>query len=230
MKRLVIWIAATVTIVVLLFGYHNSTNKATTTGSGIPSMLPPTGSSRGSSGASPPNRRSVNPSPGGSSASSRPSVPPSLPASLRAESDDQDEPGDDDGIGRRQAPGRLPGGSTGGSSGKSSSGPSSKPAGGSGVPHNSSVSGNYTGVVAQTMRGPVQVEITVKNGRVSAVNLVQYPNGNPRDAQINSYAFPILVQETISAQSTKIQMVSGATVTSGGYVQSLQSALDRAGI
>jgi uncharacterized protein with FMN-binding domain len=74
------------------------------------------------------------------------------------------------------------------------------------------------------------VKITVKAGKITKVDVVQYPNGNPRDAQINAYALPILVQDTIKAQSAKIDMISGATVTSGGYLQSLQSALDEAGI
>lgn len=225
MKRLVIWMAATVTIVVLLFGYHTSTNRATTIGSGLPS-LPPPNSSRGSAGASPPNGGSTGGSPGDSSASS----PPSLPPSLRARSDDDEEAGDDDGLVPRHAPGTSPGGSSRNSTLSPSGTPSGNANGSSGGSHNPSVTGTYTGAVAQTMWGTVQVEIVVKNGKVTAVNLLQYPNGNPRDAQINSYALPILVQETISAQSAKIQMVSGATVTSGGYLQSLQSALDQAGI
>jgi uncharacterized protein with FMN-binding domain len=73
------------------------------------------------------------------------------------------------------------------------------------------------------------VKITVTNDRISDVRVVQYPNGNNRDAEINDYALPILVNETLDAQSAKIDMVSGATVTSDGYVQSLQSALDEAG-
>ena len=60
------------------------------------------------------------------------------------------------------------------------------------------------------------------------MTVVQYPNGNGRDEEINSYALPILVQETIDSQSASIDMVSGATVTSDGYLQSLQSALDQA--
>ncbi|HEY3506568.1 MAG TPA: FMN-binding protein [Actinocatenispora sp.] len=55
-----------------------------------------------------------------------------------------------------------------------------------------------------------------------------YPNGNPRDAQINAYALPILAQEVVSAQSADIDTVSGATVTSDGYKQSLQAAIDAA--
>jgi uncharacterized protein with FMN-binding domain len=60
------------------------------------------------------------------------------------------------------------------------------------------------------------------------VAVLQYPNGNSRDGEINSYALPILIRETVNAQSANIDMVSGATITSGGYVQSLQSALDEA--
>ncbi len=48
--------------------------------------------------------------------------------------------------------------------------------------------------------------------------------------EINDYALPILVQETLDPQSADIDMVSGATVTSVGYVESLQAALDQAGL
>jgi uncharacterized protein with FMN-binding domain len=84
------------------------------------------------------------------------------------------------------------------------------------------------GSVASTQWGPVQVELTVKGGTITKVSVLQYPSGNGRDAEINSYALPILTKETIDAQSASIDMVSGATVTSGGYVESLQSALDQA--
>ncbi len=55
-----------------------------------------------------------------------------------------------------------------------------------------------------------------------------YPNDNFRDQEINSYAIPILNQEAVQAQSGQIDAISGATVTSGGYIQSLQSAVDKA--
>lgn len=84
-----------------------------------------------------------------------------------------------------------------------------------------------TGAVAQTQWGPVQVRLTATGARVTKVDVVQYPQGNGNDAQINSYALPILIQETIKSQSAHIDMVSGATVTSTGYLQSLQSALDQ---
>jgi uncharacterized protein with FMN-binding domain len=85
-----------------------------------------------------------------------------------------------------------------------------------------------TGAVEQTQWGPVQVQLVVTDGSITKVTVLQYPNGNPRDAEINSYALPILIKETTEQQNAKIDMVSGATVTSTGYVQSLQSALDQA--
>ena len=74
------------------------------------------------------------------------------------------------------------------------------------------------------------MRLTVAGGTITAVDVVQYPHGNPRDAEINSYALPILIKETTDQQSAQIDMVSGATVTSTGYLQSLQSALDQANL
>ena len=106
------------------------------------------------------------------------------------------------------------GSSDGSSSGSSSSGPS----------------GTVTGDTAQTRWGPVQVQITVTAGKITDVTPVQYPNGNGRDQEINSYALPVLAQEAVAAQGADIDLVSGATVTSDGYVQSLQSAIDKANL
>ena len=87
-----------------------------------------------------------------------------------------------------------------------------------------------TGSVASTQWGPVQVQVTLDSGgTISSVQVLQQPTGNSKDDEINSYALPQLVQETLDAQSANIDMVSGATVTSTGYLQSLQSALDQAG-
>jgi uncharacterized protein with FMN-binding domain len=87
---------------------------------------------------------------------------------------------------------------------------------------------NYTGAAANTRWGTVQVRITVQGGKISASQAVQYPQGTSRDAQINGSALPILNQEAVQQQSASIDTVSGATVTSGGYLQSLQSAIDQA--
>ena len=87
-----------------------------------------------------------------------------------------------------------------------------------------------TGTIADTIYGPVEVQITVKNGKVSAAQAVQYPQDSPRDQQINSYAVPVLNQEAVSTGNASIDAVSGATYTSNGYITSLQSALDKAGL
>ncbi|QLQ37051.1 FMN-binding protein [Micromonospora robiginosa] len=119
------------------------------------------------------------------------------------------------------------GSSTGGSStGGGSDGGSSTGSGSDGG--SSTGSGTATGSVAQTRWGPVQVRITVAAGKITDVTAVQVPDGNRRDQEINDYAVPILRQEALAAQSARIDSVSGATVTSDGYRESLQSAIDAA--
>lgn len=147
MRRIVIWLASTVTIVVLLFGYHTSTNKTSPAAATSDASTPATSSESSKPNTSPPSKITT-----------------------------------------------------------------------------------YTGSVAQTRWGPVQVKITVQGGKITNVTVLQQPDGNQRDAEINSQALPILIDETVKAQNANIDMVSGATVTSDGYVRSLQAALDEAGI
>jgi hypothetical protein len=87
-----------------------------------------------------------------------------------------------------------------------------------------------TGPSVDTRWGPVQVEVTVVEGELTDVAVVRYPSGNGKDRAINARAVPILVQAALDARSADIDMVSGATVTSEGYVESLQAALDEAGL
>jgi uncharacterized protein with FMN-binding domain len=84
------------------------------------------------------------------------------------------------------------------------------------------------GIVAQTRWGPVQVQVTITSGKITDVKAIKVPDGNDRDQEINSYALPQLHDQVIAAQSANIDGVSGATVTSRGYQQSLQAALDTA--
>lgn len=164
MKRIVLWLLSTVTVVVLLFSYRTSTSSdlAVTPLTPITSTVTP--------------------------GSTRPS-----------------------------------GSAGGGSSGPTSSGTTSS--GSSGASPTSTV----TGSVISTEWGPVQVQLTLQGAVITEVAVLQYPTGNPRDTEINAYALPVLIDETTQAQSAQIDMVSGATVTSTGYIQSLQSALDQAG-
>ena len=151
MRRIVLWLASTITIVVLLFGYHTSTNK-TSSAAVVSSTSSPTSTSDGGN------------------------TPNSSPSSSSTKIE------------------------------------------------------TYTGSVAQTRWGPVQVKITVQGGKITKVTVLQQPNGNHKDQEINDYALPILISDTVNAQSANIDMVSGATVTSEGYVQSLQAALDESGL
>ena len=125
------------------------------------------------------------------------------------------------------------GSSASGSTGSTTSGDSSSGSSGSSGSGSSGSAGSatqVTGDVVQTRYGPVQVQLSVSDGKVTAASVLQYPSGDPRSSQISSYALPVLADETVSAQSSSIDMVSGATFTSTGYIQSLQSALDQAGL
>ena len=85
------------------------------------------------------------------------------------------------------------------------------------------------GPVVSTRYGPIQVEIVVAGGRITDVVALQLPTGR-RSGQISQFSEPILRQEALKAQNATIDLVSGATYTSDAYAQSLQSALDQAGL
>ncbi len=234
MRRIAIWLASTVTIVVLLFGYHTSTNQTTQTvgssGFGGATSSGPAGS--GTTGSGTTNSGSTSSGSTNSGSSGAAGSPPDDSGHRHNRGDDDSGESDDGPVIGGNSAGSGSGTNSGTNSGSSSTGNSGSSAGSNSGGSSSSNAGakTYTGAVAQTQWGPVQVQISVQSGKVTNVNLLQYPNGNGHDAQINSYALPILVQETISKQSANIDMVGGATVTSTGYVQSLQSALDQAGI
>ncbi|MET9359635.1 FMN-binding protein [Streptomyces sp. NPDC006632] len=88
--------------------------------------------------------------------------------------------------------------------------------------------GTFTGDVIDTQYGPVQVAATLTHGKITAVQVLRAPDQNGRDQRIASYALPRLTQEALGSQSAHIDAVSGASYTSEGYIQSLQSALDQA--
>jgi uncharacterized protein with FMN-binding domain len=86
------------------------------------------------------------------------------------------------------------------------------------------------GSLATDQYGQMQVKLTVKNNRITNVGFTSFIANDGHSMQIDQYAAPILIRETIAAQSAHIQGVSGATYTSNAYEQSLQSAIDKAGI
>jgi len=83
------------------------------------------------------------------------------------------------------------------------------------------------GKVASTSYGPVQIQLIERSGKIVKVAVLVQPTNTLHDVQIGEFAFPKLISETLAAQSSKIDAVSGATYTSAGYIKSLQSALDK---
>ena len=86
-----------------------------------------------------------------------------------------------------------------------------------------------TGTVANTQYGPMQVQVTLASTKITKVTVLQRTDDGAESDQIDANAIPKLTSETLAAQSARIDAVSGASYTSSGYIQSLQSALDQAG-
>jgi uncharacterized protein with FMN-binding domain len=96
---------------------------------------------------------------------------------------------------------------------------------------NQGTSGVFTGNVAQTKWGPVQVEVTLSNGSITAASALKFPNGDRRSLSISQQAIPYLIEQTLGVVSaSEVQGVTQATFTSNGWRTSLGSALQKAGI
>jgi uncharacterized protein with FMN-binding domain len=122
-------------------------------------------------------------------------------------------------------------GTTGGSSTSSSSTSSSSSVPGefptgSAAPKLTAGQSTLTGHVANTVYGPVQIQLVVQDSKIVKVAILEQPTNTIHDIQIGEFAFPRLISETLTAQNAKIDAVSGASYTSAGYIASLQSALD----
>ena len=115
-------------------------------------------------------------------------------------------------------------------SGKSTSAPNATQSSAPTTPTNLPT-GNFAGDKVSTRWGPVQVEITVKNGVITAANALAFPDGDRRSLSISQQAIPYLIEQTLGVvKSNEVMGVSGASVTSGGWRTSLQSAIKKAGI
>ena len=88
--------------------------------------------------------------------------------------------------------------------------------------------GTYTGSSADAYYGNVQVQAVVQSGKLTNVTFLDYPQTHQTSVYINSQAMPYLTQEAIQAQSANVNVVSGATLTSQAFMQSLASALAQA--
>ncbi|GGJ79490.1 hypothetical protein GCM10011583_08830 [Streptomyces camponoticapitis] len=86
------------------------------------------------------------------------------------------------------------------------------------------------GDAVDTQYGPVQVQLTLSGGRIVKAEARQAPDSDAQSKSVSANAVPKLNQAAITAQSAGIDAVSGASYTSKGYQDSLQSALDKAGV
>jgi uncharacterized protein with FMN-binding domain len=89
--------------------------------------------------------------------------------------------------------------------------------------------GTFTGPPYNTYYGPVQVQATIRDGRLVTIDVPEYPADRRASQRINSRALPMLESEVISAQSARVNIISGATLTSEAYLRSLDAALRDAG-
>ena len=92
-----------------------------------------------------------------------------------------------------------------------------------------SVGTTIDGPVTSNEWGHVQVRITVSDGRVIDVQAITLPNSNSHSAALSRAVQRKLREEALQTQSADIDGVSGATLTSNNYRESLQGALDQIG-
>ncbi len=88
--------------------------------------------------------------------------------------------------------------------------------------------GEYVGKVADAYYGNVQVKVIVQNGKITDVQFLDYPQDRRTSLMISNESIPQLKQEAIQAQSANVDIVSGATETSNGFIESIASALTQA--
>ena len=118
-------------------------------------------------------------------------------------------------------------------SGRSGAAGSSGTSGSSGSSEDSGSSGSdatVTGDAYSTRWGDVQVRITVEAGKITDVEAVELPERDGHSQRISQVAEPVLREEVLSSQSADVQLVGGATYTSRAYLDSLQSAIDKANL
>ena len=117
---------------------------------------------------------------------------------------------------------------SGSAAGSGSSGASGAAAASAPVGAGSGTGTAVTGDAIATPYGPTQVQVTLNAGKIVKVTVLQHTDDGTNSQMIDGHALPLLDNETLTAQSAKIDAVSGASYTSAGYIKSLQSALDKA--
>ncbi len=108
--------------------------------------------------------------------------------------------------------------------------PAATPTASASSPSPQAPSGTFIGDSVSTAYGPVQVQITVSDGTITDVTALSLTDRDRHSVSISNRAAPMLRDEVLRAQSAHVDGVSGATYTTDGYLTSLQSALDKAGL
>jgi uncharacterized protein with FMN-binding domain len=88
--------------------------------------------------------------------------------------------------------------------------------------------GTYTGPSANAYYGNVQLAVIIQGGRITGFRLLDYPSHTGTSQRINQQALPMLAQEVLTAQSGQVDFISGATLSSEAFVQSVGGALSQA--
>ncbi len=96
------------------------------------------------------------------------------------------------------------------------------------VPTSRYKNGTYTGPTTNAFYGPMQVAAVISGGKLTAINVLQYPQTHSYSIMVNNEALPYLKSEAIQAQSATIDSISGATASSDAFMQSLAAALSQA--
>lgn len=96
------------------------------------------------------------------------------------------------------------------------------------VPNGQYKDGTFAGTQVDAYWGVVQVKAIIRGGKISDVQFIQYPSDRRTSQRINNIAMPDLTQEAVQAQDANVDIISGATLTSEAFAQSLQAALDHA--
>jgi uncharacterized protein with FMN-binding domain len=89
--------------------------------------------------------------------------------------------------------------------------------------------GSFTGGSFDAYYGRVQVQVNIQGGRIASVDVLDYPRHSGTSRAINRQALPILESAVIRAQGTRVNNVSGASLTTDAYLRSLKGALKQAG-
>jgi uncharacterized protein with FMN-binding domain len=88
--------------------------------------------------------------------------------------------------------------------------------------------GEFIGDPVESLWGNIQVKAVIQDGKIADVQFLQMPFDRARSVEVTDFVKPILKSEAIKAQTSHVDLVSSATVTSVGFRDAMASALAKA--